>query len=207
MTGERLDPKTKALILVCFVQAGGVVTNAHKRLADEGRKIFGESWEPPCYGVLNGFVKENPELAEQINAWATESYKLESYNRLESCTADRIVEYNYCTAGQLIELQTLMLEAAKLGNAEALGIFRNALYTLSKAFAEVNKVPNRFKDGYHPRQSALVDNSQHKHETLNLGEGVMGKELYGQLNDYLASKDKRFGNLSPIENGGNGKTA
>lgn len=207
-SGDRLDQKTRSLLLVCFVQAGGVVTHAHRRLAAEGQLLYGPDWEAPSYGVINGYVKESPELVEQINAWVTENYKTESYNRLESCTADSIVEYNHRTIGQLIDLQTLLLAALAEGQADKANILRQALYSLTKAFNEVNRVPNRFRDGYHPKQAAIVDNSTHKSETLNLQEGVMTAELFSKANEYITAQNaKRFASLPPAENGKQGQAA
>lgn len=216
MAEEAQQPLTaldkKAEVVCAYIESAGNVSETIDRLKAKNIPIGRQA--------INSIIRTNPETVEWTKNFFTEAYTELCNNRLEAVSATGIQHSNETTLALLDktrvlwfkELQRKIPSDAKgnpdavitIDHREKLAAYQDFVKWNSISFINQNLVYSRFKDGLHAKQAPTVDQSQHLAQEVNIGEEVMGKELYGKLENYLAGKGGRFANIPTAEGGGNG---
>lgn len=160
----------KAEIVCAYIEAGGNIVEVISALASKGIKAGRQK--------INSIIRTDPQIVEWTKKHFDKSYTETCGNRLEAVSAAGIQRSNETTLALLDK--TRLAWFRELGrekpNAERLTYFSEFVKWNSISFINQNLVYSRFRDGLHAK-NPLIDQSQHRTETLNFPEGSLPNAL------------------------------
>ncbi len=186
-----------AEIVCCYIESAAIITETEKLLAAKGIKAG--------RARINSVIRNNPKILEWAGNRYDEKYKKSVENRLE-CVSNEAIQRNN-EISQHLSVKNKLRWDRELGKAQPdykkLEAFAEFAKWTSIEFINTNLVYSRFRDGLHAK-TPLIDQSQHKTETLTVGEGVLPIETLKAIDDKFGLSKNRLEEFAGIQSGANG---
>lgn len=163
----------KAEVVCAYVEAGGNIVETITQLAYKGIKIGRKR--------IDTIVRTDPAVVEWTKKAFDKDFSATCGNRLEATSAISIQRGNENKFALVDKIFLLWYaEIRRIKNPqEKIQAFANFVKAADTSAIKQNLVYSRFRDGLHAKQGPLLheDNSQHKTDIVNVGDGRIPDNL------------------------------